>query len=158
MPKRFCERKVEKMQNYINLRPVAKRVVDLSPIIWECGHVRNNGGNFSLIPYNDGWLASFRLFGYYITKERQQYVYTKEMTLENPDQHLFVLLDRNFNFIKRLNLIENTYWKPEGFENERTCLEDMRLCQWGDEIYGASATFYTRNRQFEKMGIEVQKI
>lgn len=80
------------------------------------------------------------------------------MTLENPDQHLFVLLDRNFNFIKRLNLIENTYWKPEGFENERTYLEDMRLCQWGDEIYGSSATFYTRNRQFEKMGIEVQKI
>ena len=36
----------------INLRPYVKSIIDLSPIIWECGYIRNNGGNFSLVPFN----------------------------------------------------------------------------------------------------------
>ena len=132
--------------------------IDLSPIGWECGFLKNNTGNFSLLPLQDGrYLATFRLFGYWITSA-EHYVTTKELTLQHPDQHIFAILDRVFKFVKQLKLVENTYYKPKGYEDKRTYLEDMRLCQWGDEIYGASATFYTDSGQWEKMGLEVQKI
>lgn len=131
--------------------------IDLSPIIWECGYVRNNGGNFSLVPYNDGWLASFRLFGYYIDG-KGRYLTHECMKLERPDEHLFVLLDSHFNFVRRLDLKRNTYYVPTEFRESKTYLEDMRLVVWNGDIYGVSSTFYLNSERWDKMGLEVQKI
>lgn len=132
--------------------------IDLSHIAWECGMYFNNVGNFSIVPVGkENYLASFRVFGYYIDG-KGRYLTDERMKLQHPDQHIFAILDRDFQFVKQLKLVENTYYKPKGYEDKRTYLEDMRLCKWGDEIYGASATFYTESGQWEKMGLEVQKI
>lgn len=53
-----------------------KSVIDFSDIGFECGCMFNPVGNFSIVPYGDGYLASFRKFGYYITTELHQYVFT----------------------------------------------------------------------------------
>ena len=141
-----------------NLKHLARRIVDLSPIGFECGFYNNPIGNFSLLPYGDCYLASFRVFGYFITTERQEYVYTPNMVLEKPDEHIFCLLDRDFNLVKRLHLAANTYHKPHEFRDNRTYLEDGRLCEWEGEIYLTSATFYTKSNRYEKMGLEVQRL
>lgn len=56
--------------NYIDIRQHAKRTIDLSHIAWECGYLKNNCGNFSLVRIGENYLATFRLFGFWITKER----------------------------------------------------------------------------------------
>lgn len=142
----------------IYLGSMAKSVKDLSEIGFDCGFFHNPIGNHSLIRYGDYYLTSFRAFGYYITSELQQYVYTPNMVLQHPEEHIFCLLDGDFNFVRRLNLVENTYYKPSEFSDNRTYLEDGRLCEWDGEIYLTSATFYTRNNRYEKMGLEVQRL
>ena len=142
----------------IYLGGMAKSVKDLSGIGFDCGYYNNPIGNHSLIRYGDCYLAAFRAFGYYITTETQNYVFTPNMVLEHPDEHIFCLLDGDFNFVKRLNLAGNTYYKPREFKGDRTYLEDGRLCEWNGEIYFSSATFYTRNQRYEKMGLEVQRL
>lgn len=95
------------------------------------------------------------MFGYYITKERQQYVYTKEMVLKNPDQHIFALLDKNFNFIKHLPVIGNTYWQDPRHPNKTPYLEDMRMVVWNGEIYGSSSIFWQGDKGYIDFGLEV---
>ena len=141
-----------------NISGIAKSIKDLSTIGFDCGYYNNPIGNFSLLPYGDLYLASFRVFGYYITTETQEYQYTPNMVLEHPDEHIFCLLDRDFNFVKRLQIAENTYFKPHEFRDNRTYLEDGRLCDWNGEAYLTSATFYTNNSHWEKMGLEVQRL
>ena len=141
-----------------NLKHLARRIVDLSQIGFDCGYYNNPIGNFSMIPYGDYYLASFRVFGYYITTDIQNYVFTPNMRLEHPDEHIFCRLDRDFNFVRRLHLAENTYYKPFEFWDSRTYLEDGRLCDWNGQIYITSATFYTRNKRYEKIGLEVQMV
>ena len=141
-----------------NLKPLAKRIIDLSYIGFDCGFFSNPIGNFSLLPYGDCYLASFRVFGYFITTDRQEYQYTPNMVLEHPDEHIFCLLDGDFNLVRRLHIAANTYYKPHEFRDNRTYLEDGRLCEWDREIYLTSATFYTRNNRYEKMGLEVQRL
>lgn len=128
--------------------------IDLSPIIWECGYVRNNGGNFSLIPHNDGWIASFRLFGYYIDKYGR-YRTHPDIALERPDNHLFVQLDRDFNFVNRLQVIGNTYWQDPQNPNKTPYLEDMRMTVWNGEIYGISSIFWQGDKGYIDFGLEV---
>lgn len=136
----------------------AKRTIDLSTIGFECGFFSNPIGNFSLLPYGDCYLASFRAFGYFITTDRQEYLYTPNMVLEHPDEHIFCLLDGDFNLVRRLHIAANTYHKPSEFRDNRTYLEDGRLCEWEGEIYLTSATFYTKSNRYEKMGLEVQRL
>ena len=142
--------------NYI--KPLAHSVIDYSDLAFDLGFWFNPIGNFSIIPFRNGYLASFRVFGYFITGDTQSYQCLENMRLENPDQHLFLLLDRDFNFIHQLHLTKNTYYKPDEFENERTYLEDGRLTKWNNEIYFTTATFYQHNEQWSKMGLEVQKL
>ena len=142
------------MQNYIDLRPYAKSIIDLSPIIWECGYIRNNGGNFSLVPFNGQWLASFRLFGYYIDGYGRSCTHT-DIALEKPDEHLFVLLDTDFNFVKRLPVIGNTYWQDPRHQNKTPYLEDMRMVVWNGEIYGSSSIFWQGDKGYIDFGLEV---
>ena len=132
--------------------------IDLSHIAWECGMNFNNVGNFSLVPVgNENYLASFRVFGYYIDGKGRYLTYPG-MALERPDEHLFVLLDRNFNFVRRLDLKRNTYYVPPDFRGSKTYLEDMRMVVWNGDIYGVSSTFYLNSERWDKMGLEVQKI
>lgn len=77
------------------------------------------------------------------------------MRLEKPDQHLFLLLDDGFELKKQLTITQNTYYKPEEFKEKRTYLEDGRLTRWNDEIYFTTATFYTNEERWEKMGLEI---
>ena len=130
---------------------------DLSHIAWECGIYFNNVGNFSLVPVGENYLATFRIFGYYIDG-KGRYLTHERMKLEHPDEHLFVLLDRNFNFVRRLDLKRNTYYVPNEFRGSKTYLEDMRLVKWEGDIYGVSSTFYLNSERWDKMGLEVQKI
>lgn len=131
--------------------------IDLSHIAWECGMNFNNVGNFSLVPIGENYLATFRVFGYYIDG-KGRYLTDERMKLERPDEHLFVLLDRNFNFVRRLDLKRNTYYVPPDFKGSKTYLEDMRLVKWEGDIYGVSSTFYLNSERWDKMGLEVQKI
>lgn len=131
--------------------------IDLSHIAWECGMYFNNVGNFSLVPVGENYLATFRAFGYYIDGWGR-YLTDERMKLEHPADHLFVLLDGNFNFVRRLDLKRNTYYVPDEFVNSRTYLEDMRLVKWDGDIYGISSTFYLNSERWDKMGLEVQKI
>ena len=62
----------------------AKSVIDYSDIGIECGYYFNPVGNFSIIPFGDGYLASFRAFGYFITTDIQQYMFTPNMRLKEP--------------------------------------------------------------------------
>lgn len=59
-----------------NISGKAKSVVDYSDIGIECGYYFNPVGNFSIIPFGDYYLASFRAFGYYITLDIHKYVFT----------------------------------------------------------------------------------
>lgn len=136
----------------------AKSIKDLSNIGFDCGFYQNAIGNYSLIPYGDSYLASFRVFGYYITTDIQNYVFTPNMRLEHPDEHIFCLLDHDFNFVRRLKIAENTYHKPNEFRDRKTYLEDGRMCEWDGAIYFTSSTFYTNDNRYEMMGLEVQRL
>lgn len=146
------------MADYMDIRQHAKQTIDLSHIAWECGMYFNNVGNFSIVPVGkENYLATFRVFGFYIDG-KGRYLTDERMKLECPDEHLFVLLDSHFNFVRRLDLKRNTYYVPDEFVDSRTYLEDMRLVVWNGDIYGVSSTFYLNSERWDKMGLEVQKI
>ena len=70
------------MEEKLNIRNLAKKVVDLSTIGFDLGFPFNNCGNFSLLPMPDGnWLCSMRVFGYYISGETHAYLTTPNMKL-----------------------------------------------------------------------------
>lgn len=55
------------MKQTLNIRNLAKNVVDLSTIGFDLGFPFNNCGNFSLLPMPNGfWFAYMRIFGYWI--------------------------------------------------------------------------------------------
>ena len=128
--------------------------IDLSHISWECGFLKNNIGNFSLVPVGENYLATFRIFGYYIDG-KGRYLTHPDIALERPDTHLFVLLDGNFNFVRRLELKRNTYYVPDEFVGSRTYLEDMRMVVWNGEIYGSSSIFWQGDKGYIDFGLEV---
>jgi len=78
------------------------------------------------------------------------------MELKNPDQHIFAILDKDYNLVKRLPVLRNDYYKPLEFQEHRTYLEDGRMNIWNDKIYLTSATFYTYQESWEKFGLETQ--
>ena len=83
-----------------NISDKAKSVIDYSEIAFECGFFFNPIGYFSIIPFGDYYLASFRAFGYFITSDLHQYVFTPNMRLKEPHKYIFCLLDRDFKFVK----------------------------------------------------------
>ena len=82
------------------------------------------------------------------------------MELKNPDQHIFAILDKDYNLVKRLPVLRNDYYKPLEFQEHRTYLEDGRMNVWMIDglpsIYLTSATFYTYQESWEKFGLETQ--
>ena len=97
----------------LNLRHYAKDIKDLSHLAMDMDICFNSIGNMSFIPLNEEeQLATFRIFGYFITSNQQSYLYDRNMELENPDQHIFAILDRDYNLVKRLPVVKNEYYKP----------------------------------------------
>jgi len=59
---------MDKTINAVNLRPYANDIKDLSDIALQLDIYFNNIGNMSIIPLNENeQLATFRIFGYFIT-------------------------------------------------------------------------------------------
>ena len=100
------------MKQTLNIRNMAKKVVDLSHIAWEAGFPFNNVGNFSLLPLPDGngYFAYVRVFGYWIDG-KGRYLTNNRVLLKHPSLHLFVLLDKNFNFVRRFRNTASEYFK-----------------------------------------------
>lgn len=137
------------MGNEIITRHRAKRIIDLSEIALELGFLFNPVGNFSLLQLPNGnWFCSMRVFGYFISSATHAYLTQSNMKLEHPDAQLFLELDRDFNLVRRFNLVENDYYRVPEFDRETPYLEDGRLVKWGDEIYLTSAIFYQNNAQY----------
>lgn len=88
------------MEGCLNIQDMAKRKIDFSDYAFEMGEYFNPIGNFSIIPYNGIYLASFRRFAYHITTEWNEYVTYPALKLNDPHKQLFCLLDRDFNFIR----------------------------------------------------------
>ena len=82
MPTRIHQGKIAMEE--MNISNYAKSVKDYSDLGIDCGFLFNPVGNFSIIPFGDGYLASFRTFGYYITTDVQNYVFTPNMRLKEP--------------------------------------------------------------------------
>lgn len=99
-----------------------------------------------------------RRFGYYISSITHAYLTTPTLKLPDPDGHLLLELDENFNFIRKFNLTKNEYFKHEDFKEETPYLEDGRLVEWDGRYYMSSAIFYQNNEQYQKFGMEVQEI
>lgn len=146
------------MENCLNISHAAKRKIDLSSYGFEMGCVFNNIGNFSIVPFDGLYLASFRRFAYWISSERQEYLTQANMKLKDPHKHLFCLLDSDFNFIKQLPCHSSTYWEDPKFNRRTPYLEDMRLVEWDGQMYGMSAIFYQNEKSYERFGLELQRI
>lgn len=143
----------------LNIRQHAKRIIDLSHLSFDLGYYFNPVGNFNLYPFQNGkWLCVLRVFGYYISGGRFSYLTHPNMKLEHPDEHLFLVLDEEFNLMSRLELVENDYYHVPEFDRETPYLEDGRLVEWNGNLYLTSAIFYQNNEQYEKFGLEVQRI
>lgn len=143
----------------LNIKDKAKDIKDLSNIGLEAGALFNSCGNFSLVKLPNGnWLCSMRMFGHYISSLTHSYLTTPELKLAKPDEHIFLELDGDFNILRRFRMKSNTYFKHPIFNNETPYLEDGRLVKWGDEMYFASAIFYQNNAQWQKFGIEIQRL
>lgn len=93
----------------------AERIIDLSEIGFACDIYTNPVGNFSVIPWGDYYLASFRTFAYYITTEIHRYIFKPNMKLRNPHTQLFCLLDKDFNLVRHLPCEKSTYWNDPLF-------------------------------------------
>lgn len=141
----------------VNLRPYVKSITDLSSIGYDCDIVFNNIGNFSILPFQGNYIATFRMFAYHIDS-RGRYLSADNLRLENPDKYLFVLLDRNFNFVKRIPNSTSTYWQHPEYNTELPYLEDGRLVNWNGDIYISSSIYYQQDKHWKQYGTEVQKI
>lgn len=143
----------------VNIRNLATKVVDLSPLAFEVGVLFNPIGNFSLARLPNGnWLCSMRRFGYYISTVTQAYLTNKQLRLSDPDKHLLLELDEDFNLVRQFDLVKNDYYKDPIFNQETPYLEDGRLTKWGSDYYLASAIFYQANQHYQKFGMEVQRL
>jgi hypothetical protein len=143
----------------VDIRSLATRVTDLSPLAFDVGVLFNPIGNFSLAMLPNGnWLCSMRRFGYWISSITQAYLTNPEMKLERPDEQLFLELDGDFNLVRQFTLVKNEYYKDQVFSRETPFLEDGRIVQWGGMYYLASAIFYQDNGHYEKFGLEVQRL
>lgn len=118
---------MESTMEELRIDKYAKSVIDFSDIGFGCECFFNPVGNFSIVPYGEGYLASFRKFAYYITTELNQYVFTQNMRLKEPHKQLFVVLDRDFKFVKELPCVSSSYWVSERYKSRLPYLEDMRL-------------------------------
>ena len=142
-----------------NLKSYAKRVIDLTDIGIELGFYRNPCGNFSLIHLDNGnWLCHMRIFQYWIDGDRQGYWTNDTMQLNEPDKHQFVILDKDFNYVKKLENTISTYYADPQFNEQKPYLEDGRLVRWDNGIYLSSAIFYQNHEKYERFGLEIQKI
>lgn len=136
----------------------AKSVIDFSEIGFECGCMFNPIGNFSIVPFNGMYLASFRKFAYFITTDIQQYMFTQNMRLKEPHKQLFCLLDKDFKFVKQLPCVNSSYWEDPNFINRLPYLEDMRMVEWNGNLYGTSTIFYQGEKGYARIGMEFQQI
>jgi len=144
----------------LNISDKAKNIIDFSSIAFDTGEYFHPIGNFSIIPHKGNYLASFRRFAYHITSGEEKYVTCQALKLADPHKQLFCVLDKSFNFIKQLPCAESTYWLGyEPYAQKRLpYLEDMRMMEWGDHIYGMSTIFYQGETGYSTIGLEVQKI
>lgn len=146
-----------------NVRHLAKKIIDLSPLAFDLEIYRNPIGNFSLIPFsNGGYLCYMRRFQYYIDGQRYFYWTPKDMILNEPHRHLFIVLDNDFNLVQKVDNLISTYYHDPIFDNETPYLEDGRLTKWTidgkAQLFLTSAIFYQNNSHWEKFGMEVQKL
>lgn len=143
----------------VNIRSLATRVTDLSPLAFDVGVLFNPIGNFSLAMLPNGnWLCAMRRFGYWISSATQAYLTNPEMRLERPDEQLFLELDGGFHIVRQFNLAANEYYTYPIFNSETPYLEDGRLTQWGADFYFVSAIFYQNNGNYDKFGMEIQRL
>ena len=134
-----------------------KRKYDLSYIAWDCGFPFNNCGNFSLVQMSNGnYFAIFRMFGYYIDGDGR-YLTNKDLLLENPHQHTFVELDKDFRIVRRLDNVFSDYFGMQT-QTEKAWLEDGRLVRWCGKLYLSSTVCYQRNGGWNAVGLEVQEL
>lgn len=131
------------------LKGTEKRKYDLGMIGIEMGQMFNSIGNFSLLPMDDGnWLACFRRFQYYIEGDRCTYHSSPNLLYPDRNHHLFALLDKDFNLVRRIENPLSTYYETDEWKSaysyggEDPFLEDARFTKWGNDIYLTSAIYY----------------
>lgn len=131
------------------VRHHAKRIIDLGELGIEMGQMFNSVGNFSLVPTKEGnWLACFRRFQYYIEGDRCTYHTSHNLFYHDRNHHLFALLDKDFNLVRRIENPVSTYYDTEEWKSAYThCgkdpfLEDARFTVWNGETYLTSAIYY----------------
>ena len=142
----------------LNLSDKAKRTINLSDIAFECGDFYHPIGNFSIVPLNGMYFASFRRFAYHIPTDTQNYVTCQQLKLDDPHKQMFCLLDRDFNFVKHLPCEKSAYWEDPHFNMRTPYLEDMRMVEWDGKIYGISSVFYQGEKSYARFGFEFQHI
>ena len=90
------------MEETLNIRDKAKSITDISHVAWELGFVKNNCGNFSLLPMEDGnWFCHMRIFAYWIDS-MGRYCTNRDLLLSSPHVPQFCIFDRDFNFIRKV--------------------------------------------------------
>ena len=146
------------MPEHLNISDKANSKLNMADIGFECGDMFHSIGNFSIVPFNGFYLASFRRFAYYITSETEEYLTCQTLSLEDPHKQLFCLLDKDFNFIKHIPCATSTFWEDPKFNRRTPYLEDMRMVNWEGNIYGISSIFYQNEKSFERFGLEFQQI
>ena len=140
----------------MNIRPLAKKIIDLTTVAFDVGVYRNPIGNLSLLPLADGrWLCYMRRFQYYIDGQRNFYWSSPHLLLKEPHKHLFIIFDKDFNFIEKIDNTSSTYHHDPDFDSEIPYLEDGRFVKWGDELFLNSATFYQHQQHYVKFGTEI---
>ena len=144
------------MDSILKLEP--KMRYDLSHIAWEAGFPFNNVGNFSLLPLpqGNGYFAYVRAFGYWIDGNGR-YLTNDRVLLKHPRLHLFVLLDKNFNFVRRFHNTESQYFKLKQYPDE-AWLEDGRLVVWNGKVYLSTTVCYQKDGRWNAAGLEIQRL
>ena len=146
------------MDEPINMREYADKVIDLTNIGYELGFYFNNCGNFSMLPMPNGdWFCCFRIFGYWIDSIGR-YLTSEQLRLHHPDLHQFCVLDRDFNFVRKVDCVESTYYKHPDYANELPYLEDGRLVAWNGNWYISTCVVYQENLQWKHFGLELQRL
>lgn len=125
-----------------NIRPYAKSIVDLSPVAWELEDPFHNGGNFQLVPMPNGnWLCLMRIFGYWIDG-KGMYRQSPQTKLDNPHLHRFAVLDKDFNFVRKVPCLCSTYYEHPTLRARQPYLEDARIAMWNGRAYAISTVVY----------------
>lgn len=154
------------MEDTANIRHLAKNAKDLTELGIELGAYFNPIGNFSLLPTTDGhWLAVFRRFQYYIEGDRYCYLSSPQMFYKDRHEHLFAMLDKDFNLVEKIGNFGSTYydapeWKTQyDYGGKSPFLEDARFTYWkGDGIYLTSAIYWYDESRNKNWSVEIQKV